>query len=99
MGDVLGDINSRRGLVQELGERGNTKTIQALVPLGNMFQYVSQLRSISKGRANYSMKLAKYEFIPPNVEKDIIAEFKREEEACGDAAGLDRARRLGPSVC
>merc|ERR1711968_108112 len=80
MGDVLGDINSRRGLVQELGERGNTKTIQALVPLGNMFQYVSQLRSISKGRANCSMKLAKYEFIPPNVEKDIIAEFKRAEE-------------------
>lgn len=42
-----------------------------------MFQYVSHLRSISKGRANYSMKLAKYDFIPPNVEKDIIAEFKK----------------------
>jgi len=77
MGDVLGDINSRRGMVIELGERGNTKTIEALVPLGNMFQYVSQLRSMSKGRANYSMKLAKYELVPPNVEKDIIAEFKK----------------------
>jgi len=76
MGDVLGDINARRGLVQDLGERGNVKTIAALVPLGNMFQYVSTLRSMSKGRANYSMKLAKYEFVPPNVEKDLIAQFK-----------------------
>merc|ERR1719424_45406 len=76
MGDVLGDINARRGLVQDLGERGNVKTIAALVPLGNMFQYVSTLRSMSKGRTNYSMKLAKYEFVPPNVEKDLIAQFK-----------------------
>jgi len=72
----LGDINARRGLVQDLGGRGNVKTIAALVPLGNMFQYVSTLRSMSKGRANYSMKLAKYEFVPPNVEKDLIAQFK-----------------------
>merc|ERR1712086_1130808 len=76
MGDVLGDINSRRGLVGDLGERGNVKTIAATVPLANMFQYVSTLRSMSKGRANYSMKLAKYEFVPPNVEKDLIAQFK-----------------------
>merc|ERR1719199_570996 len=53
MGDILGDINSRRGMVGELGERGNVKTIQAMVPLANMFQYVSTLRSMSKGRANY----------------------------------------------
>merc|ERR1712086_832686 len=76
MGDILGDVNSRRGLVGDLGDRGNVKTIAALVPLGNMFQYVSTLRSMSKGRANYSMKLAKYEFVPPNVEKDLIAQFK-----------------------
>lgn len=49
MGDVLGDINARRGQVGDLGERGNTKTISALVPLANMFQYVSTLRSMSKG--------------------------------------------------
>merc|ERR1712003_602496 len=55
MGDVLGDINSRRGLVGELGERGNVKTISVQVPLANMFQYVSTLRSMTKGRANYSM--------------------------------------------
>merc|ERR1712176_1513337 len=68
MGDILGDINSRRGLVGGLGERGNVKTVSAQVPLANMFQYVSTLRSISKGRANYSMKLANYDFVPPNVE-------------------------------
>merc|ERR1711966_573123 len=63
---MKGDINSRRGLVGELGERGNTKTVAAMVPLANMFQYVSTLRSLSKGRANYSMKLANYDFVPPN---------------------------------
>merc|ERR1712232_83309 len=70
MGDVLGDINGRRGQVSELGERGNVKTISAMVPLANMFQYVSSLRSMSKGRANYSMKLANYEMVPPNIEKE-----------------------------
>merc|ERR1719378_1841177 len=49
MGDVIGDINSRRGMVEELGERGNAKTVSALVPLANMFSYVSTLRSISRG--------------------------------------------------
>merc|ERR1712232_584597 len=58
MGDILGDINSRRGLVGELGERGNVKTISAQ-------------RSMSKGRANYSMKLANYDFVPPNVEEEL----------------------------
>jgi elongation factor G len=80
MGDVLGDINSRRGQVGELGERGNTKTISALVPLANMFQYVSTLRSMSKGRANYSMKLANYDFVPPNIESELKAGFKAEDD-------------------
>jgi len=80
MGDIIGDINSRRGLVGELGERGNTKTIQAQVPLANMFQYVSSLRSMSKGRASYSMKLSSYDFVPPNVEKELMAGFKGAEE-------------------
>jgi len=82
MGDILGDINARRGQVGDLGERGNTKTISALVPLANMFQYVSTLRSMSKGRANYSMKLANYEFVPPNIEADLKAGFvaKKEED-------------------
>merc|ERR1719424_1252485 len=80
MGDVIGDINSRRGLVGDLGERGNAKTIRASVPLANMFQYVSTLRSISKGRASYSMKLASYDFVPPNVEKELMANFTPDDE-------------------
>jgi elongation factor G len=71
MGDILGDINGRRGMVGDLGERGNVKTISALVPLANMFQYVSTLRSMSKGRANYSTKLANYDFVPPNIEEEL----------------------------
>eukprot|EP00518_Triparma_eleuthera_P023417 CAMPEP_0197552154 /NCGR_PEP_ID=MMETSP1320-20131121/5773_1 /TAXON_ID=91990 /ORGANISM="Bolidomonas sp., Strain RCC2347" /LENGTH=751 /DNA_ID=CAMNT_0043112727 /DNA_START=66 /DNA_END=2321 /DNA_ORIENTATION=+ len=80
MGDILGDINSRRGLVGDLGDRGNVKTVSAKVPLANMFQYVSTLRSMSKGRANYSMKLANYDFVPPNVEKELTAGFVAAEE-------------------
>merc|ERR1711967_63044 len=80
MGDILGDINSRRGQVGELGERGNVKTISAMVPLANMFQYVSTLRSMSKGRANYSMKLANYEFVPPNIEDELKKGFVAKDD-------------------
>jgi len=62
-------------MVIELGERGGVKTIEASVPLGNMFQYVSTLRSMSKGRANYSMKLANYDFVPPNIEDELKKGF------------------------
>jgi elongation factor G len=86
LGEVIGDLNSRRGQISELGERGNMRTVSALVPLGNMFQYVSTLRSLSKGRAQYSMELHSYDFVPPNVEKELAAKFKpasagEEEEA------------------
>merc|ERR1719359_1525369 len=76
MGDVIGDINSRRGMVGELGERGNMKTVRAKVPLANMFQYVSSLRSATKGRASYAMELESYEVVPPNVEKEIMSKYK-----------------------
>merc|ERR1712050_558325 len=76
MGDVIGDINSRRGMVGELGERGNMKVVRAQVPLANMFQYVSALRSATKGRASYSMNLDSYELVPPNVEKELLSKYK-----------------------
>lgn len=76
MGDVIGDINSRRGMVAELAERGNMKVVRAKVPLANMFQYVSQLRSITKGRASYSMELDSYDIVPPNVEKELLQKYK-----------------------
>jgi len=80
MGDILGDVNSRRGLVGDLGERGNVKTVSAMIPLANMFQYVSTLRSMSKGRANYSMKLANYDFVPQDIEAELKKGFTMEEE-------------------
>lgn len=80
MGDILGDINSRRGMVGDLGERGNVKTVSAQVPLANMFQYVSTLRSMSKGRANYSMKLANYDFVPPNIEDELKKGFTAKDD-------------------
>jgi len=76
MGDVIGDINSRRGQVLEMSDRGNVKQVSALVPLSEMFQYVSTLRSISKGRAQYQMQLHSYDFVPPNLEREIIDSVK-----------------------
>jgi len=75
-GDIIGDLNSRRGQIAELGDRGNMKTVTAMVPLANMFSYVSYLRSASKGRAQYSMVLDSYDFVPPNVEKEVCVKFK-----------------------
>ena len=71
-GDVIGDLNSRRGQVGELGEKpGGLKTVKAFVPLAEMFNYVSKLRGMTKGRANYSMKLARYEPVPMNIQKEL----------------------------
>ena len=76
MGEVIGDVNSRRGMIVELAERGNMKVVRAKVPLANMFQYVSSLRSSTKGRASYSMNLDRYDLVPPNVEKEIMSKYK-----------------------
>ena len=75
MGDVIGDINSRRGMVGELGDRpGGAKVVSAYVPLSEMFQYVSNLRGMTKGRAQYTMVLDRYEPVPPNIQADVVAE-------------------------
>jgi len=75
MGDVIGDLNSRRGQVGTLGDKpGGLKTVQSFVPLAEMFQYVSRLRGMTKGRANYSMTLERYEPVPPNIQATICAE-------------------------
>merc|ERR1711871_747382 len=76
MGDVIGDLNSRRGQILEMTDRGNAKLVSALVPLSEMFQYVSTLRSITKGRAQYQMQLHSYDFVPPNLEREIIDSVK-----------------------
>merc|ERR1740125_26662 len=80
MGDVIGDINSRRGSVGNLGDRGNMKQVKAMVPLATMFQYVSSLRGMTKGRAQYTMELDHYELVPAAVEKDLMGKFQRKAD-------------------
>jgi elongation factor G len=73
MGDVIGDLNSRRGQIQAMEERAGARIVKALVPLSEMFGYVGDLRSRTQGRANYSMHFARYSEVPTNVAKEIIA--------------------------
>ncbi|WP_151528971.1 MULTISPECIES: elongation factor G [Corynebacterium] len=74
MGEVIGDINSRRGQVQSMDDRSGAKVVKALVPLSQMFGYVGDLRSKTQGRANYTMIFDSYAEVPTNVAQDIIAE-------------------------
>jgi len=76
MGDVIGDLNSRRGQIQGMTDRANAKVIDALIPLAEMFGYSTQLRSLSQGRANYSMEFALYRDVPRNVQEEIVAKVK-----------------------
>ncbi|KAG6543866.1 hypothetical protein Mapa_014706 [Marchantia paleacea] len=74
MGDVIGDLNSRRGQISSFGDKpGGMKVVDAEVPLSEMFQYVSNLRSMSKGRAQYTMQLAKFEVVPQHIQNQISA--------------------------
>jgi elongation factor G len=73
MGDVIGDINSRRGQIQAMEERSGARIVKALVPLSEMFGYIGDLRSRTQGRANYSMVFDSYAEVPANVSKEIIA--------------------------
>ena len=75
MGDVIGDLNSRRGQVQKMSTRGNANVIDAMVPLANMFGYVNNLRSLTQGRANYSMQFDHYERVPSNVAEEVKAKL------------------------
>ena len=78
MGDVIGDLNSRRGTIQEMGERSGVRLVKALVPLSEMFGYVGDLRSKTQGRASYSMQFDSYAEVPANVAKEIIAKVRGE---------------------
>ncbi len=75
LGDVIGDINSRRGQIQGTDSRGNAQAVTAMVPLANMFGYVNQLRSFTQGRANYSMFFDHYDEVPANVATELKAKL------------------------
>ncbi len=74
MGDVIGDLNKRRGRVQGMEARGNAQVIKAMVPLAEMFGYATDLRSMTQGRATYIMRFSHYEEVPANVAEQIIGE-------------------------
>jgi elongation factor G len=75
MGDIIGDLNSRRGNVSGMDTRGNARVVTAMVPLANMFGYVNTLRSMSQGRAQYTMHFDHYERVPPTVADDVVAKL------------------------
>jgi elongation factor G len=78
MGDVIGDLNSRRGQIQAMEERSGARVVKALVPLSEMFGYVGDLRSRTQGRASYSMQFDSYAQVPQNVATEIIAKARGE---------------------
>jgi elongation factor G len=78
MGEVIGDLNSRRGHIQAMEERSGVRVVKSLVPLSEMFGYVGDLRSRTQGRADYSMQFDSYAEVPPSIAKEIIAKARGE---------------------
>jgi elongation factor G len=78
MGDVMGDLSSRRGRIEGMEARGNTQVIKAAVPLSEMFGYSTDLRSRTQGRATYTMQFAQYMEVPPNIASDIVKRVRGE---------------------
>jgi elongation factor G len=76
MGDVIGDMNRRRGQLQGMDTRAGSQVIKALVPLSEMFGYVTQLRTITSGRATSTMEFDHYAEAPRNVQDEVIAKVK-----------------------
>jgi elongation factor G len=76
VGDVIGDLNSRRGHVEGMDERGSTQVVRAFVPLAEMFGYATDLRSMTQGRASYSMELSHYAEVPGNLAQELVAKSK-----------------------
>jgi elongation factor G len=78
MGDVIGDLNSRRGQIQAMDERFGARVVRAIVPLSEMFGYVGDLRSRTQGRASYSMQFDSYAQVPRAVADEIVAKNRGE---------------------
>ena len=78
MGDVIGDLNRRRGRVNGMEPRGNAQVVSAHVPLSEMFGYTTDLRSMTQGRATSSMHFGHYAEVPENIAKEIVAKVRGE---------------------
>jgi elongation factor G len=86
VGDIMGDLNSRRGRVEGVDAEGDSQTVKARVPLAEMLTYGSTLRSITQGRGSFHMEFSHYEEVPRNLQEKIIAESKKAKEAEHQAA-------------
>ena len=75
LGSVIGDLNGRRGMIQGQDMRGNANVITAFVPLANMFGYINNLRSMSSGRAVFTMQFDHYEAVPQNISDEIQKKY------------------------
>ena len=78
MGDVTGSLSSRRGRVQGMDSEGGSQTVKAQIPLEEMYKYANELKSLTAGRATYTMSFSHYEAVPPNIAQKVIADNKRE---------------------
>jgi elongation factor G len=78
MGDVIGDLSSRRGRVEGMEQRGNSHVVRALVPLSDMFGYATDLRSRTQGRATYTMQFNSYQQVPESISREIVARVRGE---------------------
>jgi elongation factor G len=76
MGDVIGNLNSKRGQIDGIDERGSSRVVRAHVPLAEMFGYATELRSMTQGRATYSMEFSRYAEVPGNLANELIAKSK-----------------------
>jgi elongation factor G len=76
MGDVIGNLNARRGQIEGIDERGSSRMIRAHVPLAEMFGYATELRSMTQGRATYSMEFGRYAEVPSNLASELIAKSR-----------------------
>ena len=72
MGEIIGDLQSRRGKIETITQRGSSRVIRAFVPLGEMFGYATAIRSLSQGRAAYTMEPSRYEQVPRNIADGLI---------------------------
>ena len=80
MGDIIGDLNKRRGMIQGMDQKGTARVVKAKVPLSEMFGYVTVLRTISSGRATSSMEFSLFEEVPANLAKEIIEKSGKRKE-------------------
>jgi elongation factor G len=78
MGDVIGDLSSRRGRIEGMEQRASSHVIKAQVPLGDMFGYATDLRSRTQGRATYTMQFHSYQEVPESISREIVARVRGE---------------------